>query len=79
MKVTLLAFALSLFLIVARLYVPTDPVLSWVESFKAFAHITMGFGLCYLLLVRRGWAFGWWAVGIPAILELVLFVGEGAL
>lgn len=66
--------AVSLALAVLRLFVPTDPVLSWDESFKAAAHIFVGMMVLRLVQSRGRWALGWACLLVPSLLELGLFL-----
>jgi hypothetical protein len=66
--------ALSLALSVLRLFVPTDPALSWDESFKAAAHIFVGMMVLRLVQRHGRWPLGWACLMVPSLLELVLFL-----
>jgi hypothetical protein len=70
----LILIALSLALSVLRLFVPTDPVLSWDESFKAAAHIFVGMMILRLVQRRARWPLGWVCLSVPTLLELGLFL-----
>jgi hypothetical protein len=66
--------ALSLAFSVLRLFVPTDPALSWDESFKAAAHIFVGMMVLRLMQRRGRWPLGWACLMVPSLLELALFL-----
>jgi len=70
----LLLIAASLALSIARLFIPTDPVLSWDEAFKAAAHIFVGMMFCLLIQRRGRWPLGWIILLVPSLLELFLFL-----
>jgi len=66
--------ALSLAFSVLRLFVPTDPVLSWDESFKAAVHIFVGMMVLRLMQHRGRWPLGWACLMVPSLIELALFL-----
>jgi hypothetical protein len=74
----LILIAVSLALSVLRLAVPTDPVLSWEESFKAVAHIFVGMMILRLVQRRGRWPLGWACLLVPSLLELALFLAARA-
>ncbi len=70
----LVLIALSLALAGLRFFVPTDPALSWDESFKAAAHIFVGMMVLRLVQRRGRWPLGWVCLMVPSLLELGLFL-----
>ena len=64
----------ALGLSIARPFVPTDPGLSWDETFKAAAHIFVGVMLALLWMAGGNWPFGWFCLGVPTLVELVTFL-----
>jgi hypothetical protein len=70
----LILIAVSLAFSVLRLFVPTDPTLSWDESFKAVAHIFVGMMILRLIQRRGHWPLGWACLLVPSLVELGLFL-----
>lgn len=70
----ILLICLSLALCLLRFLVPTDPMLTWDEAFKAAAHIFVGMMLCLLIQKRGRWLLGWICLAVPTWLELLLFL-----
>jgi hypothetical protein len=55
-----------------RFFIPTVGH-SWPMVLIAFSHIFVGVMLTLLWLKRGNWPAGWWCLGIPTLLEALMF------
>jgi hypothetical protein len=72
LRQTTLLIAATIAVTIGRLFFPTTGH-SWAMVYIVVAHIFVGILLTLLWLKRGRWLLGWVCLGVPTVLETVMF------